>query len=76
MLLSDYLEERISEGALKKINPLLAARAFMGMVINYIVEQELFGEKKKRELDKQEVVETFVQIFLFGIKNTQEEQRG
>ncbi len=68
-LLSDYIEERISDGAFKDINPFLAARAFMGMFTNYIVAQELFGEKKKKRIKKEDVVETFVRIFLEGIKN-------
>ncbi|HEX3036566.1 MAG TPA: TetR/AcrR family transcriptional regulator [Thermodesulfobacteriota bacterium] len=70
MMLSDYIEQRISEGAFKNINPLLAARAFIGMIVNYIIVQELFGEKKKKRINKEEVVETFVQIFLHGIKST------
>jgi AcrR family transcriptional regulator len=69
MLVSDYIEERISEGAFKNINPHLAARAFMGMVINYMIVQELFGEKKKK-FKKEEVAETFVEVFLNGIKKT------
>jgi len=69
MVLSDYIEERVSDGAFKKLNPLLAARAFMGMVSNYIVGQELFGEKRRRQPEKEEVVETFVKIFLDGIKS-------
>src|SRR5919108_2213721 len=69
MMLSDYIEQRISEGAFKNINPLLAARAFIGMVVNYIIVQELFKEKKKKRINKEEVVETFVQIFLHGIKS-------
>ncbi|HWP91536.1 MAG TPA: TetR/AcrR family transcriptional regulator [Thermodesulfobacteriota bacterium] len=69
MVLTDYIEERISEGAFKKLNPLLAARAFMGMVSNYIVGQELFGEKRRRQPEKEEVAETFVKIFLDGIKS-------
>lgn len=68
MMLSDYIEQRVSEGAFKNINPLLAARGFIGMIVNYIVVQELFKEKKKKEINKEEVVETFVQIFLHGIK--------
>lgn len=68
MLLSEYIEERISEKAFKKVNPFLAARAFIGMVANYIVVQELFGERRKRNPRKEEVVETFVEIFLNGIK--------
>jgi AcrR family transcriptional regulator len=69
MLLSDYIDERISDGAFKDINSLLAARAFIGMFINYIISQELFGEKKKKKIKKEDVVETFVKIFLEGIKN-------
>ncbi len=68
MMLSDYIEQRVSEGAFKNINPLLAARAFIGMVVNYIIVQELFKEKKKKKINKEEVVETFVRIFLDGIK--------
>jgi AcrR family transcriptional regulator len=70
MMLSDYIEQRVSEGAFKNINPLLAARAFIGMVVNYIIVQELFKEKKKKKINKEEVVETFVRIFLDGIKRS------
>ena len=69
MLLSDYIERRISEGAFKNVNPVLAARAFIGMVINYMLVQEIFGEKKRRKIKREEVADTFVKIFLEGIKN-------
>ncbi len=68
-ILSDYIEERIFEGAFKDVDPLLAGRAFIGMLINYIIAQELFGEKKKKKIKKEDVVETFVEIFLEGINN-------
>lgn len=71
MMLSDYIEQRVSEGAFKNVNPLLAARAFTGMVVDYIIVQELFGEKKKRRIAKEEVVDTFVKIFLDGIKTSE-----
>ncbi len=67
-LLSDYIEQRISEGVFKKINPLLARQAFTGMVANYVIEQKLFGEKKRSNTKYGEVVETFIRIFLGGIK--------
>ncbi len=67
MLLSDYIERRITEGAFKNVNPVLAARAFIGMVINYILVQEIFGEKKRKKLKREVVVDTFVKIFLEGI---------
>lgn len=67
-LLSEYIKDRISDGAFKKINPLVAARAFIGMVINYIIVQELFGEKRKGNIKQEEIVESFVRIFLEGMK--------
>lgn len=68
MLLSDYIEQRISEGDFKNVNPLLAIRAFTGMVANYVIEQKVFGEKKRSNTKYGEVVETFIKIFLHGIK--------
>ncbi|MGE5444605.1 MAG: TetR/AcrR family transcriptional regulator [Ignavibacteriales bacterium] len=68
MLLSDYIEQRISEGAFKNVNPLLAIRAFTGMVANYAIEEKVFGKKKSGEVEYGEVVETFIKIFLDGIK--------
>ncbi|HEX9666127.1 MAG TPA: TetR/AcrR family transcriptional regulator C-terminal domain-containing protein [Thermodesulfobacteriota bacterium] len=68
MLLSEYIKDRISDGAFKKINPIVAARAFIGMVINCIIVQELFREKRKRSIKREDVVESFVTIFLEGMK--------
>jgi AcrR family transcriptional regulator len=67
-LLSEYIKDRISDGAFKKVNPLVAARAFIGMVINYIIVQELFREKRKGNIKKEDLVESFVTIFLEGMK--------
>jgi AcrR family transcriptional regulator len=67
-LLSEYIEGRISDGAFKKINPVVAARAFIGMVINYIIAQELFREKRKGNIKQEEIIESFVTIFLQGVK--------
>ena len=68
MLLCDYIESRIAEGAFKKIHALNASQAFIGMVINHIIFKELFGEKKRNKTTNEELVETFVAVFLDGIK--------
>lgn len=68
MLLCDYIEKGISDKTFKKVNPLYASRAFIGMVINHIIERELFGAKKRGKIDEKEVIETFVSIFLNGIR--------
>ncbi|MEE9213580.1 MAG: TetR/AcrR family transcriptional regulator [Thermodesulfobacteriota bacterium] len=68
MLLFDYIQTRIKDGAFKDIDPLLSAKAFIGMVINFIIVQELFGQKKRKKANTNKVVETFVTLFLEGIK--------
>ena len=68
MLIYDYIETRIKEGALRNVNPLYASKAFIGMVVNQIIAQELFGEKKRGKIDQEQLIATFVGIFLNGIK--------
>ena len=68
MLLCDYIESRIADNAFKNVNPHCASQAFIGMVINHIIVQELFGDKKKNKINNKELVETFVTVFLEGIK--------
>lgn len=68
MLLCDYIEGRIADGAFKNIHPLSASQAFIGMLVNHIIVQELFGGKKRNNIENEQLVETFVTIFLNGIK--------
>lgn len=68
MLICDYIETRIKDGALRNVNPLYASKAFIGMVVNQIIAQDLFGEKKRGKIDQEQLIATFVGIFLTGIK--------
>jgi AcrR family transcriptional regulator len=63
-----YIQLRIDEGAFRPMDPNLAARALFGMFSSFIQWQELFGQKKTRSYDREEVVKTFVSIFLSGMK--------
>lgn len=67
-LLSEYIRQRIKEKAFKKVHPLLAARAFIGMVIQYVQSQEIYGLKNLFHFSQKKVVDTFVDAFLKGIK--------
>jgi AcrR family transcriptional regulator len=67
--LSLYIERRINEGAYKSMDPQLAARAFFGMFFMFVQWQEIFGLKKKQSFNPDEVVQTFVSIFLSGMKS-------
>lgn len=63
-----YLEKQMNEGRLRRMDPHLAARSFLGMFVCHVQMQEIFGQKKAREYDRNEVVRTFVSIYLSGMK--------
>lgn len=67
-LLSEYIRQRIKEKAFKKVHPVLAARAFIGMVIQYVQAQEIYGMKNLFRFSQKKVVDTFVDAFLNGLK--------
>jgi hypothetical protein len=66
-LLSKYIRQRIKERAFKKVPPLLAARAFMGMILHYVQSQEIYELKKFFHFSQKKVVDTFVETFLNGL---------
>ncbi len=71
-ILANYIQQRIHEKAFKRVHPLLAARAFIGMVLHYIQSQEIYGMGNLFNFPQKMVVETFVDSFLNGIQNQQE----
>jgi AcrR family transcriptional regulator len=71
-VLAEYVQQRITEGRFRPINPLLAARGFLGMVIYHSWVQELFGGKRYQHFSVQEVSETLAQLWLEGMHVTRE----
>ena len=65
--IANYIQKRIDEGAFKPMDPHLAARGLFGMFASFVMWQEIFGLKKTQPHDREEVVRTFVSIFLKGI---------
>jgi AcrR family transcriptional regulator len=65
-----YVERLMKEGTFRKMDPYLATRAFLGMFVCHVQMQEIFGQKKNREFGRADVVNTFVSIFLDGMKPT------
>ena len=66
-LLADYIRQRIKEKAFKPVPPLLAARAFMGMIIHYVQFREIYGMKSFLKFSQKKAVQTFVDTFLNGL---------
>lgn len=64
--LAGYIERRISEGAFRDVDPLLAARAFVGMVVHHRLLHEIFGVPAHRS--PEDTVATYVTLFLEGLR--------
>ncbi len=64
--LAGYIDRRIREKAFRSVDPLLAARAFMGMLIYHRLLSQLFQVPVPQK--PQEIEATFVTIFLDGLR--------
>lgn len=67
--LADYVRQRIRQGAYRSVDPLLAARGFLGMVFNYALVQELFAGRST-PADSSRVSALFAEIWLKGMQAT------
>jgi AcrR family transcriptional regulator len=63
--LATYIETRIAEGAFRDVDPLLTARAFIGIVVHHRLLHEIFGVPMHRSHD--ETVSAYVDLFLTGL---------
>jgi AcrR family transcriptional regulator len=66
-VLADFIRGRIADGVFRPVDPLLAARGFMGMVIYHSWVQELFGGKRYQDFSVKEVSSTLAEVWLQGM---------
>jgi AcrR family transcriptional regulator len=66
-LLASYIRRQMEEGRFRKIDPVLAARGFIGMCFHHYLVQELFGGSKYQSYDLDEVAHTMATLWLTGI---------
>jgi TetR/AcrR family transcriptional regulator len=64
--LAGYIERRIREGAFRRVDPLLAARSFMGMLAHHRLLHEIFRVPAHRS--PEDCVDCYVALFLGGIQ--------
>ena len=64
-IVAGYIERRIRQGAMRKIDPALSARVFLGMVSNYALHGILF-RCGTLNLSNEEILRGMVGIFLNG----------
>ena len=63
--LAAYIRTRIEDGAFRTVDPLLAARAFIGMVVHHRLLHEIFGVPMHQS--HEDTVATYVDLFLTGL---------
>jgi AcrR family transcriptional regulator len=63
--LAAYIRTRIEDGAFRAVDPLLAARAFIGMVVHHRLLHEIFGVPMHRT--HADTVAAYVELFLQGL---------
>jgi AcrR family transcriptional regulator len=66
-VLAKYIRRRTDEGHFRRVDPLLAARSFFGMVIYHSWVQELFGGKRYQKFSVQQVSTTLAELWLQGM---------
>lgn len=66
--LSEYLRRQMEEGRLRRVDPRVAARCFMGPLVTYLITGPVLGLADNRDVDWDAVVAAVVEIFLRGLR--------
>ena len=66
--LAQHIRGRIRAGEFRRVDPLLAARGFLGMVVYHFLIQELFGGRRYQKFDTRRVCRTLAEIWLEGMR--------
>jgi AcrR family transcriptional regulator len=67
-LLSEFMEAQMDAGRFRRMDPEIAARAWLGMIQSYFMARDLFCGARSKELDEDEVLRGFVRIFTDGMR--------
>jgi len=67
-LLAEYIRGRIRAGVFRRVDPVLAARGFLGMVLHHFLVQEVLGERRFHKFDMREVCESFADSWVEGMR--------
>lgn len=65
--LTDYVARRIEEGAFQPMDPILASRAFFGMLLGHMLVKTVYRQDERDERSMDEVIDSLVPIFLHGV---------
>ena len=69
-----YIKQRMSDGAFRKVDPAVAARALVGMVLHQAQVRNIFGADDV-SLSNRAMADRFVELFLNGVRKSGEKQK-
>jgi len=72
-MMEQYINKRVAAGEYRNINPKIAVRALAGMLMIFLAWRELLKGDKFEAFNDDEIIGEIVRIFLYGVKNKQEE---
>ena len=61
-----FLQERIEAGTFRPFDTAIAARAFVGIVLVFVLSQEILPGRKVIPMSNEEIAREIVQLFLYG----------
>ena len=68
--IGSYVEQRQRDGAFREMNPRIAVRAFLGMLIHHSLNNILWDRKRViLDISTEEAAKNFAEILLSGIKS-------
>ena len=69
--LADYLKQRIADGAFRRVDPMTAVRAFMGMVTNQVMHKKFYrgSSDELLKITNRQAAERFTDLFLASLTN-------
>ncbi|MBI4573645.1 MAG: TetR/AcrR family transcriptional regulator [candidate division NC10 bacterium] len=65
--LAEVIQHGIAAGEFRKVDPLIASRAFVGMFQVFVVSQELLGGRRIFPIPDQKVIRTITDVFFRGL---------
>ena len=65
-LLADYLREALPPGRAARLDPIVAARSLLGMVLTFFVSQEVLGGAELLPIPEERILATISELFLRG----------
>ena len=65
--LGDFIQKRIAAGEFREVNPHLAARGFLGMLVYHSMVQDIFGGSRFQTFDLHDVAQQLTDIWLKGM---------